>query len=231
MITLIYGIPPNHPWHAIFVSTVNILYKLGDKLIFRSPELAHLRWDSLYGLKYNFWDFVDDTRDGGLENPQAREEVAKWKSWTSLFAQMPRVITRPWYVMQAIQPIESPAATNPIEAECDLWTACEWLTHTAYRALECLRYQAVRKEMEPLLPMGELCRMAVSGKSSQKRWRWWKHRLAELAADADTKTKQHVTKALASMEAAETRRSEVEEEFGTEEGDEDGEDEKEGEER
>jgi len=160
--------------------------------------------------------------DGGLENPQAREEVARWKSWTSLYAQMPiGVITRHCHVMQAIQPIESPAATNPMEAECDLWTACEWLTHTAYTALECLRYQAVHKEMEPLLPMGELCYLAVgSDKSSQKRWDWWKHRLLELAADADTETKQNVAKALASMEAAEIRHGEVQEEFGAEEGDE-----------
>ena len=54
MINMIYGIPPNHPWHAIFISTVNILYKL-------AMNLAHLRWDGLYGLGYNFWDFVDNT--------------------------------------------------------------------------------------------------------------------------------------------------------------------------
>jgi len=57
---MIYGIPPNHPWHAIFVRTVNLLYELGDEPIFSLPNLAHLGWDGLYGLKYNFWDFVDD---------------------------------------------------------------------------------------------------------------------------------------------------------------------------
>jgi len=60
IINMIYGIPPNHPWHAIFVRTVHLLYELGDEPIFSSPNLAHLRWDGLYGLKYNFWDFVYD---------------------------------------------------------------------------------------------------------------------------------------------------------------------------
>jgi hypothetical protein len=61
MINMIYGIRPNQPWQAIFVSAVNILYELDDELIFSSPNLAHLRWDGLYGLTYNVWDFVDNT--------------------------------------------------------------------------------------------------------------------------------------------------------------------------
>jgi hypothetical protein len=128
---------------------------------------------------------------------------------------MPREIAKPRFVMRAIEPIESPAAASPIEAECELWTACEWLMHTAYTALECLRYRDLHREGdEPL--MGDLCRMAVPDPFSLERWGWWKRRLAELAApDANAETKQRVTKALGSMEAAETRRSEV---YGTEEG-------------
>ncbi|KAK0708447.1 hypothetical protein B0H67DRAFT_340680 [Lasiosphaeris hirsuta] len=61
MINMIYGIPPNHPWHTIFVRAVNLLYELGDKPIFSSPNLAYFQWSCLYGLEYDFWDFWDNT--------------------------------------------------------------------------------------------------------------------------------------------------------------------------
>ena len=128
-----------------------------------------------------------------------------------LFAQMPRDIAIPYYALRAIQPLESPiTAVSLIEAECDLWTACEWLIHNAYAVLECLRYHAIHKEGRALF-MGKMYRMDVGDPCSLKRWDWWKHRLEELAADADTEAKQRVAKALASMEAAEAQPSEVEE--------------------
>ncbi|KAK0703349.1 hypothetical protein B0T26DRAFT_681033 [Lasiosphaeria miniovina] len=141
------------------------------------------------------------------------DEVGTWKRWTSLFAQMPRVITTTYYVIRSINPIESPTPGNPIEAECELWAACEWLIYTAYTALETLRHHAVHRELRQL-PMGELCRMALSDQFSVERWNWWKRRLAELAAPSsvDAETKRRVAKALASMEAAEALPSKEEEE-------------------
>jgi len=67
--------------------------------------------------------------------------------------------------------------------------------------------------------MGEIYRRDVGDPWKLKRWDWWKHRLAELAADADTETKQRVAKALASMEAAEAQPSKVGEEMRKNEGD------------
>lgn len=137
--------------------------------------------------------------------------MARWKRWTSLFAQMPRDIAIPYYALRAIQPLESPiTAVTRIEAECDLWTACEWLIYNAYTVLECLRYHAIHKEGRALF-MGEMYRKDVGDPCSLKRWDWWKHRLGELAGDVDTETKQRVASALASMEAAEAKPSEVEE--------------------
>jgi len=150
------------------------------------------------------------------DNTKSHKEVARWKSWVSLFAQMPREIAKPYFVMRAIEPIESPTAASPIEAESELWTACEWLIHTAYTALECLRYRDLHREGDAPM-MGDLCRMAVPDPFSLERWDWWKRRLAELAApdDVNAETKQRIAKALGSMEAAETRHSEV---YGKEEG-------------
>ncbi|KAK3371068.1 hypothetical protein B0T24DRAFT_680191 [Lasiosphaeria ovina] len=214
MMTMIYGIPPNHPWHTIFVRTIHILYGLVDEPIYSQTDWAHYTWDELGSLQYHFWDFWDGMMPccyivtEKRENPEAHEEVARWKCWTSLFAQMPRDIAIPYYALRAIQPLESPiTAVCLIEAECDLWTACEWLIHNAYTALECLRYHAIHKEGRALL-MGEMYRKDVGDPCSLKRWYWWKHRLEELAADVDTEAKQRVAKALASMEAAEAQPSE-----------------------
>lgn len=104
LINMIYGIPPNHPWHAIFVRAVHMLSELGDKPICSSPVLGHLKWNSLFGLDYYFWDFWDGTSmwfffspsdadlllpsvpwyyyvtGDGPENPRAPGGVARWKS-------------------------------------------------------------------------------------------------------------------------------------------------------
>jgi hypothetical protein len=59
MMTMIYGIPPNHPWHTIFVRTIHILHGLVDKPIYSQPDWAHHTWDELGSLQYHFWDFWD----------------------------------------------------------------------------------------------------------------------------------------------------------------------------
>lgn len=146
-----------------------------------------------------------DRKPGGAEE---EKEIVQWKRWTSLFAQMPREIADAYYSMRAIKPLESPAEEDAIAAECLLWTTCEWLIYTAYTALECLRAHAIDGDA---LEMGELYRRDVGDPCSLQRWDWWKQRLRALAVDADTATKQHVARALASMEAAEAWPSEVEE--------------------
>lgn len=151
------------------------------------------------------------------EGPEACKQVAEWKNWVSWFAQMPKDIAIPYYAMRAIEPIEEPAAASPTEAECDFWTACEWLIHAADTVLDYLMKCRALPEEEGAVGraprMGDLCRETVSDPFSMERWEWWKRRLAELAApdDVDAETKQRVAKAIASMEAAEA-------EYGAEDG-------------
>ncbi|KAK3347173.1 hypothetical protein B0T25DRAFT_553811 [Lasiosphaeria hispida] len=126
---------------------------------------------------------------------------------------MPENIAIPYYAMRAIKPLEEPAAASPTEAECDFWTACEWLIHTAGTVLNYLMKCRAVSDKEGVVGraslIGNLCRETVSNPWSIERWKWWKRRLAELAAldGVDAETKQHVAKAIASMEAAEAEYS------------------------
>ena len=58
MITMMNVIPPNHPWHAIFVRTIHILHGLVDESIYSLPDWAEITWDGLGSLQY-YWDFWD----------------------------------------------------------------------------------------------------------------------------------------------------------------------------
>ncbi|KAK3363900.1 hypothetical protein B0T25DRAFT_597435 [Lasiosphaeria hispida] len=222
MMRMVDGIPLNHPWHAVFVRTIHVLHELVGERIFSQPTYT-VTWDELDEMKYHFWDCWDErsmsigfrfssTREGGndeyipLAGPEKDNEVIRWKRWTSMFAQMPDCLALPYYIMRAVQPLESPIDGDSIDAECTLWTACEWLIHRAYQSLECLRAHHIEKDE---LSMGDLYSRDVGDPCSLKRWDWWKHRVQELAADGGVE-KHHVARALASMEAAEARPSEVE---------------------
>lgn len=123
---------------------------------------------------------------------------------------MPRDIATPSIAVRAIEPIEEPADSSPTKAECELWTACEWLIYTAGTVFDDLMArQAGREE-------------AVRPRLSMERWELWKRRFAELVAPhgVDAETKQRVARAIASMEAAEAAyraargREQVEEQGG-----------------
>ena len=214
LMNMVEEIPLNHPWHAIFVRTIHILHGLVGEQVYSVPGyFPTATWDGLASLQYHFWDFWDGRSMIYLAagpGPEKDVKVLQWKRWISMFAQMPAFIALPYYIMRAIQPLESPIDADPVDAACTLWTACEWFIHRAYQALECLRAHAIDKD--EYLGMGELYRRDVGDPCSLERWDWWKHRLQELAVnvDVDAETKQHVVMALASMAAAEARPSKVE---------------------
>jgi hypothetical protein len=216
LVNMVEEIPLHHPWHAIFVRTIHILHGLVGEPVYSVPGyFSTATWDGLASLQYHFWDFWDGRSmiylEAGPGSPEKDVKVLQWKRWISMFAQMPAFIALPYYIMRAIQPLESPPPidADPVDAACTLWTACEWFIHRAYQALECLRAHAIDKD--EYLGMGELYRRDVGDPCSLERWDWWKHRLQELAFDVDAETKQHVVMALASMAAAEARPSKVEE--------------------
>lgn len=213
LVNMVEEIPVSHQWHAILVCTIHILHGLIGKPVYSVPGYFPTdTWDGLASLQYHFWDFWDGRSTSYLTanpGPEKDIKVLQWKRWISMFAQMPAFIALPYYIMRAIQPLESPIDADPVNAACTLWTACEWFIHRAYQALECLRAHAIDKDK--YLRMGELYRRDVGDPCSLERWDWWKHRLQELAVDVDAETKQHVVMALASMAAAEARPSKVEE--------------------
>ncbi|KAK0704547.1 hypothetical protein B0H67DRAFT_591628 [Lasiosphaeris hirsuta] len=192
-------IPPHHPWHAALVGAVRRLHARGDESIFSSPDKAYRKWSDLFELCYNFWDFYDSMlpfehlTDEEHDSPEAHKLVTEWKNWISWFAQMPRDIATPSIAVRAIEPIEEPADSSPTKAECEFWTACEWLIHTAGTVFDVLMARRAGREQ------------AVRPRLSMERWELWKRRLAELAAPdgVDAETKQRVARAIASMEAAE----------------------------
>jgi hypothetical protein len=106
---------------------------------------------------------------------------------------MPSDIATPSIAVRVIEPIEEPADSSPTKAECEFWTACEWLIHTAGTVFDVLMARRAGREQ------------TVGPRLSMERWELWKRRLAELAAPdgVDGETKQRAARAIASMEAAE----------------------------
>ena len=73
---------------------------------------------------------------------------------------MPRDIATPIIAVRAIEPIEEPADSSPSKAECEFWTACKWLIHTAGTVFDVLmarragREQAVRPRLSTYGALG-----------------------------------------------------------------------------
>lgn len=144
--------------------------------------------------------------------------MAEWKSWTSWFAQMPGEIARPHYALAAIKKIEEKVDERKAKAEGDLWTACEWLGYKADKVWGymkgCRENCEERGVKGDVREMGEVCRESVTDPWSVERWQWWKRRLEERAGaeDVDGELREHVARAVASMEAAEAGHTAGEEE-------------------
>lgn len=101
-----------------------------------------------------------------------------------------------WQLREALEelPVEGPPM------ECRLWVASEWIIHCADLLLEQMSSkEEIDEGTARALSIGALCK--VERPLSLERWEFWKQRLSELAADAETDTAAHISQALKSMDA------------------------------
>ncbi|KAK3364555.1 hypothetical protein B0T25DRAFT_598834 [Lasiosphaeria hispida] len=122
------GIPVSHPWHAAMVEAVRILHAWRDDPIYSWP--GSVKWSSLGSLPIVLWDSVDSICASSslhfsfalfemlnlpIAGIQARPfaNLAKKKEWDTP------------------KELEEPPSNSPAKKECVVWTACEWLLHTA----------------------------------------------------------------------------------------------------
>ncbi|KAI1095015.1 hypothetical protein F5B19DRAFT_489909 [Rostrohypoxylon terebratum] len=202
-------IPPDHPWQDSLVHAVDSLRQREGHI--RGPNSA--LWESLPYLSIcmrESWEDGSYINDGDLTQETAdtmtEAQIKIWKNQISFAARLtgpswaPLMIPTLWQIRGALEERPLKGAVQ----DCRVWIACEWLLHCADTIREFITEEV---ESDPACETGSLCGEDIP-QFGIKRWEFWKKRLGEIAADAESLklegvTRGRISEAVKRMEAVE----------------------------
>ncbi|XDG07215.1 hypothetical protein ABKA04_006830 [Annulohypoxylon sp. FPYF3050] len=208
-------IPPDHPWQDSLVQAVdNLRHREGSINGPNTGVWKHLP-DLAMCMRENWEDGLDIDYSEGLTQEESvtitEAEMNKWKNQNSFAARLTRPDWAPWLnlpIWQLRSALEEPPLKGPVQ-ECRVWIATEWLIRCTEKLLE---YQGSGQGPLNVLKTGSLCSEDIP-QLGTSRWEFWKKRLGEFAANAESfefegVILERISETLKRMEAAQKKTDE-----------------------
>lgn len=215
VITLSQYVPPDHPWQDSLVQAVDSLRHREGHMNGTDSAL----WKNLPYLAICMREMREDGLDidysEGLTQEESKTiteaEMNKWKNQNSFNARLTGPEWAPWLnfpIWQLRSALEEPPLKGPVQ-ECRVWIATEWLIRCAEKLLE---YQGSGQGPLNVLKTGSLCSEDIP-QLGISRWEFWKKRLGEFAANAESfefegVILERISESLKRMEAAQKKADE-----------------------
>ncbi|KAJ3529072.1 hypothetical protein NM208_g9922 [Fusarium decemcellulare] len=195
-------VPPDHEWQDCLVQVLEILDQRDEK---EQEEKKETGWSEYFSyLSMAVTEQHDRYYSLGSGNASS---VAQWKNFTSFIARTSTHSTWRWRsIIHLREALEEPPVKGP-DMECRLWVVTEWIIRCAGDIFEEMNHSGEIKDSTAwLYEIGPNC--DAKRVLSLERWKFWKKRLSELAADAEelelgSTITTRITKALEAMAAVE----------------------------
>ncbi|KAI1213843.1 uncharacterized protein F4807DRAFT_409338 [Annulohypoxylon truncatum] len=181
-------IPPDHPWQDSLVQAVDNLRQQEGPI---SDQYKYALWKNLPELalcmREEWNEIPTEINEEGFSKEQMEElmeDFVRWKNQNSFAARLTGPSFAPWLTLpiwQLREALETPPAKGARQ-ECRVWVACEWILRCAE-----IIFEDMNSDEEPnnAFQTGSLCGEDIP-QFSIKRWEFWKKRLGEIAADAES---------------------------------------------